>query len=236
MVAAIVARDNPALGIDESEVTVGLASIEHGSYMLQFQTQYEAEVSNAYGLITTSITEGDYSNAPIKSIEAVKTVRRVTRKYSTDIEFWERNGGRKQLATVTSSTKIDVEVPSIKGKTTLYGMVVGVGGVDPPRARIRLLNGVLFNCNITRRDQLMIARQLGERLYTEVGVYGTARWDARDMSLQYFAIERLTEYSKKPITDSLESLRAVVGEYYDRIDDIDEFIADVRGTDEEVYG
>jgi hypothetical protein len=231
MIAAIVARDNPALGIDESEVIVGLASIEHGSYALLFQSQYEAEAIDAHTKITNSINTGNYSNIPIKSIDAIKSVRKVARKYSTEIEFWRRNGRRDQLATVNTNTRIEAETSTITSKTTLYGFLIGVGGVEPPRARIRLFNGNIFNCHITRRGRYQIARQLGERLYTEVGVYGVARWDVRDMSLDHFLIERLTEYSKKPIDQALESLYSVAGKHYEAVEGIESLIAEIRGTD-----
>jgi len=235
MIATSVARYNPALGIDQSDVTVGLAAIEYGSYTMLFQSQYETEVLNASQIMATSINTGDYSKTPVKAIESVETVRKIARKYSSDIEFWQRNGQRIQLATVNTNTKIEVEIPTLSGKTTLYGTLIGVGGVQPPRARIRLLNGNLVYCNITERDNLQVARQLGERLYTDIGVYGTARWDLRDMSLDYFLIERLTEYSKKPVDEALESLYGIAGEYYDRVGDIEQLVAEIRGTDEEEF-
>lgn len=121
------------------------------------------------------------------------------------------------------------------GKTTLYGTLIGVGGVNPPRARLRLLNGNLVNCNITERNNIQVARQLGERLYSEVGVYGTARWDLRDMSLNYFQIERITEYSRKPVDEALHALYSIAGENYDRVGDIEQLIAEIRGTDEDEF-
>lgn len=235
MVAVIVARDNPALGIDERDVTVGLADIEYGSLTTLFQSQYEVEVLDAIHQVATSINASDYNNTPTKVIESVETVRKIARKYSTDIEFWERNGQRIQLTTVNANTKIDVKIPTFSGKTTLYGTLIRVGGESPPRAGIRLITGNYVTCNITERENLRIARQLGERLYTEVGIYGTARWDLRDMSLDHFLIEQLTEYSRKSVDEALESLSIVAGKYYDRVSDIEKLVADIRGADEEEY-
>ncbi|MBI1278921.1 MAG: hypothetical protein GC179_12405 [Anaerolineaceae bacterium] len=232
MLAAIVARDNRALGIDESQITVGLAAIEHHSYDLIFQSQFEQEVIVAANQVATSINTGNYSKIPSKSIEAVKTLRKIARKYSTDIEFWQKNGKNTQLATVNTNTKIDAEIPTSSGKTTLYGTVISVGGVEPPRASIRLSTGNIQVCHITRGQDLQIARQLGQRLYSEVGVYGTARWDLRDMSLDHFLIERVTEYSKKPVDQALESIYDIVGNYYSNVD-IEQLITEIRGTDEE---
>jgi hypothetical protein len=234
MIASIVARNNPALGLSDDEVIVGLAHIEQGSYILQFQTIYEAEVATAYAAISRSISSENYETLPIKSIDALKTVRKLTRKYRTDIQFWENNGHYVQLATVSLNTKIDAEIPTITGKTTLYGKVIGIGGEEPPRARLRLLNGVKFNCHITRRHELRIARELGQKLYSVVGVKGMARWDSRDMSLQYFLIEQLTPYVPKPVSQALDSLSQAAGKYYEDVSDIDMLVADMRGNDEEM--
>ncbi|SRR5258708_18555044 len=233
MLAAIVARDNPTLGLAESEITIGLADIKHESYDLLFQSSLETQVINAVGQITASINSGDYAKIPGKSIEAVRTVRKLAHKFSTDIEFWQNNGQRTRLATVNATTPIDVTVRTRTGKTTIYGKVVGVVGEDPPRARIRLFSGDLLICNITRRDELQIARQLGQRLYDEVGVYGEARWDLRDMSIEFFQIERVTEYSKKSVNEALDSLNSLVGEQYREIDDFERLIGEIRGTSEE---
>src|SRR5258708_5989928 len=230
MLAAIVIRENHALGLSENEITIGLADIKHDSYDLVFQSAFEKEVVSATEQITASINSGDYTRIPAKSIDAIKTVRKLARKFYTDIEFWQVNGQNTRLAIVNSNTPIDVIIPMKSGKTTLYGTVVGVGGVDPPRARIRLLTGDILNCNITQRDELQIARQLGQRLYSEVGVYGSARWDLRDMSIDFFQIERVTSYSKKSISEALDSLNSIVGEQYRGIDDFDQFINEIRGT------
>lgn len=233
MIASLIARDNPALGLDESEVVVGLAAIEQGSYKLQFETLYEVEVARAYRQITGAISADNYGSLPLKSIEAIKIVRKFTRKYKTDTQFWEKNGRYAQLATVTVTTKIDVETTTITGKTTLYGTVIRVGGENPPRAKLRLLDGTLITCNITETNILKVARELGRRLYSMVGVHGTARWDTRDMSIEYFLIDELTPYTPTRVGQALEALYNVAGEYYDSVPDIESMIADARGTDED---
>lgn len=91
MIAWIVARDNPALGIDEKDVVVGLASVQEGSYVLGFQTVYESEAVKAYTAVTTAIATSNFRNLPTNSIEAVKQIRTITRKYRTNTEFWLQN-------------------------------------------------------------------------------------------------------------------------------------------------
>ncbi len=236
MIASIVSRDNPALGIDEKDVVVGLASVHEGSYVLGFETVYESEAVRAYTTVTNAIATSNFRNLPTSSIEAVKQIRTITRKYRTNTEFWLHNGQLTQLATVKPEMPIETEVFALKGKTTLYGTVVRIGGEDPPRVTIRLVNNnQLFNCNILNRrgTGLAIARQLGQRLYTRVGLRGTAHWNPNDMSLDYFVVEEITEYRGTGIAQALESLREVAGHYYEAVSDIDAFISDARGNDED---
>jgi hypothetical protein len=233
MIASVVARDNPSLQIDEKEVIVGLAAVQQGSYILQFQSVYADEVAQAYTFITQSIASADYSDLPPKTLNAIKDIRKITRKYRTDTEFWSKNGVQQQLAVVTQNTRIELDTPLISGKTTVYGTVIGIGGEDPPRVRIRLIDGRQLYCNITRRDDLRVARQLGQRLYQRVGLHGTARWDVRDMALVDFVVETVTEFVQKPISEAISNLYNVAGEYYEAIDDIEELIRDVRGNDED---
>lgn len=234
MIASMVARDNPALGLSEDEVIVGLAGIQQGSYILQFKTPYEPEVTTVYSNIANSIANESYENWPVKSVDSLKRVRAFTRKYRTDAQLWTRKEAHRPLVSVTANTKIDLENPVILGRTTLYGMVIGVGGEDPPRARLRLLNGTVLSCNITRGQTLRIARELGQRLYSVVGVKGKARWNTRDMSLDYFLIEELTPYTPKSITQAVEALQRTASKYYEAVDDIDALVADARGNDEDI--
>jgi hypothetical protein len=234
MIASVVARDNPALQVDERDVVVGLAAIQSGSYVLQFRTVYDTEVAKAYATISQSIVSGNYSKLPRKSIDAIKDIRKISRKYRTSTELWETNGHHTQLATVSQNTAINLENPFATNRTTLYGTVISVGGEEPPRARLKLLDGTYLYCNITRREQLRIARQLGERLYQRVGVQGVARWDVFDMTIQYFLIERVTEYTRKSMQQAIASLYDIAGKYYENVGDIDALVADMRGTDGEL--
>lgn len=236
MIASIVARDNPALDIDEKDVVVGLSSVREGSYVLGFETAYESEAVRAYTTVTNAISTADFRSLPPNSIKAVKEIRVITRKYHTDTEFWLHNGQSVQLATVKPETLIETDEFVIKGTTTLYGTVIAVGGEDPPRVRLRLIGmGKTreFNLADRRGSGLALARQLGQRLYTKVGLRGTAHWDPYDMSLVYFAAEELTEYRETRLSQALESLSDLAGQYYEIVSDIDALVSDARGNDED---
>src|SRR5690606_38320829 len=98
-------------------------------------------------------------------------------------------------------------------------------------AKMILLNGARLDCNVTERDDLAVARQLGRRLYTEIGVKGEASWDLRDMSVVFFRIDELLDYQATPLPEALDNLYEIAGQHFEAIDALDTFIADLRGND-----
>jgi hypothetical protein len=118
---------------------------------------------------------------------------------------------------------------TVSGKTTLYGEVVSIGGESIPHVALRLLNGSL---GYYRVATLGIAQKLGERIYTRVGVRGTAEWTTTDFTLIDFVVEEMTEYRDIPLPDALASLRELTHDAYGQVADIEALIDDLRGRDE----
>ena len=162
-----------------------------------------------------------FDNLPLRSIDAIKKIRSVSRNYRTNTKFGYSNGQFVELAAVTSNTAIDVEIPEMEGSTTLYGMLTGINGVNPPSAHLTLLNGTKLVCNVTEKNNLYVARQLGKRLYSEIGVKGLARWDLRDMSLTFFRIDEMLDYEAKPVAEALDNLYSLAGQHFEAIDDVE---------------
>ena len=234
MIAPLVVRENPALGLSEKEVIVGLAGVREGSYVLEFATPYEQPVMRAFQDIATALNEQIFISLPQETVDALVEIRSVTRLYKTAAELWLQNGQLAKIAEINQHTEISYEPEAMQGTTTLYGTVIRVGGEKPPRAKIRFLNGIELTCNITQRDSLSVARALGQRLYDTVGLYGRARWTTPDMRLHDFVIESVLPYRKKPILDNLMALRELVGPYLEEVENIDAYIHNLRGqTDDD---
>ena len=235
MVEAIIIRDNPTFRLNPGDVILSLVAVESNSSHYVLASELERVVPAAYQLATTAINTNRYDLLPVRSIEAIRTVKKFSKKYNRSAELWERNGNTRLAAVVSPTTDINVsEAIYVEGRTTLYGFLTGVAGENPPRARLRLLDGTTFECHITDRKNLQVARQLGQRLYTDVGVRGNARWELRDdLVLDYFLIQEVTEFSSVPIEQALNSLREIAGVDYARVDDIEALINDLRGRDEE---
>lgn len=229
MIAAIFARNNPALHIQENQVTVGLSAVQDGSIRLRFESQYD--IRSSYELATRAIVEKSFDKLPIHSIEAIKNIVSVSRAYRTETKFGYQDGDFVELASVSANTAITVDVPTIEGVTTLYGVLTSIGGISPPNATLTLMNGKRLRCNVTEKESLTVARQLGTRLYSEIGVRGTARWDLRDMSIVFFRIDELLSYKETNLTEAIEHLAELASPYFEAIDDLDTYFADLREND-----
>ncbi len=235
MLAALVSRDQAARPLPEGGIVVGLAAIEQGSYILRFTTPYPDVVMPAYQLLGEALQDTNFASLPAKSVEGLREVRVVARKYHAQAEFWQSDGHRTHLGTVTPHTLFCPHQPlHVEEYTTLYGTVLRVGGNRPPRARIRFLSGQELQCRITQRDDLSVARALGQRLYETVGVSGQARWDAQSGEMTDFRIDAVTDYRAGQSEDALAALRQRLGTHYQTLGDIDRFIADVRGRTETI--
>ena len=133
---------------------------------------------------------------------------------------------------MTPTTRFPVPAvsPLVTGTTTLYGKLLRIGGDNSPTAEVRFLDDEKIACKVCSVD---LARELAARLYEIIGVRGTASWATSDMSLQDFRIEHLTGYRQTSLTEAFESLRELAEEHYQKIGDIDAFVADLRGREPE---
>ncbi len=230
ILTALVRHGKHGQTFPEEGIVLGLAAIEQGSYILRFTTPYPEQVMPAYRQLGAAIHNAEFTALPSKSIEGLREVRAVARKYHANAEFWQGNRQRHRLATVTPNTAISKpRAPRIEEQTTLYGTVLRVGGDHPPRAQIRFLSGQEVHCRVTERDNLRVARMLGQRLYETVGLFGQVRWDGESGEIVDFRIDDVTNYRADLSEDVLAKMRQRFGKYYQALDDIDRFVAEMRG-------
>jgi hypothetical protein len=229
MIVAIVARDNPGLSVRQEDVILGLSSITLNSLHCEFISNYEIEVKNAVALSSEAVKAQEYDELPAESINALKAIRKFAQKHETQAEVWEHNGHDEQLAVLTPQTRIQPPHHIIKEYTTFYGTIRRIGGDNPPRAWMRFHDGKSFSCRV---QTLALARTMAKFLYERVGVSGVAQWDIRNMSLYEFRIEELLDYRQTPVKEAMNHLRDAIGDYYDDIEDVEAYIAELRGNDE----
>ncbi|MBI4332457.1 MAG: hypothetical protein HY673_14385 [Chloroflexi bacterium] len=222
MLESYIFRDHP--DTDKDAVIVGLVSIENLSVGLTFRSQIPAITIRAFEKVGEAVATGQYSELPPASLEALNTIALFTRRRQCTTDFIVRNGQRKTVATMTPQTKIE-RLPSLTGETTIYGQVIRVGGRDP-KVWVELINGDQITCEAS----VDIVRKLGGKLYDIVGLSGSARWNPKSLALEGFTAKDITPYEETPLEDAFGQLAKVAGQYYADVNDVERYIASIRGS------
>jgi hypothetical protein len=127
------------------------------------------------------------------------------------------------VAVLTPDTDIQPPLP-LKGETVVYGTVMRVGG-KKPRLMFQPvgLDHVKYS-DVTRP----LARQLATKLYQVVGLRGIAQWDAQTFELDELEVEEVIDYVPIPVSEAFEGLSNLIGKYYADIDDVEDYVANLR--------
>lgn len=220
MIAAYVTQENPKL--NKESIVIALTRIEAGSIGLKFSPNLEELTIPAANAVTDAINRNDYSQLPAGSINALRTIAKFTKRHNCETEFRVHNGAARLLATISPETEIPADSP-FRGETTVYGEVTRVGGAAP-KVQFRTLEGELLYCETSRE----IAKEIGSRLYSQVGLRGTAAWNARTLKIESFYIEEIIAYEETAATDAFAKLREAAGEFFDDVDDVEAYARQLR--------
>ncbi len=225
MVAAVVAHKHPDLDLQKRGV-LRLSSLTDGSLNLACSSPYK-EAGPALREVGNVAEDGDISRLPVEARPPVLKLLKFNHNHNTSTDIREADGQRARLLRFTPDIIISVpaESATVTGTTTLYGELLRIGG-NPPVARIRFIDDITKSCPVQSTD---LAREMATRLYEIIGVRGKGVWEVGSMELRDFKIEQITEYRQTSLTKAFESLREVTEKYYVEIEDVNAFVADLRG-------
>jgi hypothetical protein len=110
----------------------------------------------------------------------------------------------------------------ITGETAISGKIVRVGGATRRKCSLRIPDryGLLY-CRVTDTE---VARELGQRLYQDVVVHGTAEWLKTNWRVVHFTIHQVSQPKVTSMAEALEELREAGGKAWDDIDDPEAFL------------
>ena len=222
MIASTVKRDRPQ--ITKDELIVGLVHIENKSIGLEFSTKLPELALPAYYSITDAVKTENYLDLPGETLKHLREFHSFLKNKNCEAELFSRNG-KTNLKAVLYPKTIIPEHPRIIGEVIIYGRIVRVGGEDP-RVMFEIPNGKSLFCRVKGED---LARQLGERLYTWVGLRGIATFDSDTLEIMDFKVEALTGYKGDlSIKDAITELSGIAGQYYTDVMDVDAYVAGLR--------
>ncbi len=225
LVALVV---NDYADFDKEDVAVGLTDVREGSVVLHFSSPLRGVVLPAYTQTTEAIRSGVYDGLPTQTVSSIKKMTRFSRRRNCALEFKSATSAtRETVATITPETQI-INQPYLLGATTIYGKVMRVGGKGDPGVMLDT-GSEIINCKIDRKLALSLAKEFGHRLYQWVGVYGSAKWNPANYLTEAFTIERIIEYEDGSLADAFAALSVAVGDSFKKIDDVDRYVASLRG-------
>lgn len=223
MIAAKVVASHTELR--KEQITIGLANIEAGSVALKFASSLNELTAPALKEIARSVEANDFYSLPEDSIKSLKIISKFSQSQNCIAEIYEVNGHRNLLTAITPETKI-ADYEPIRGETVIYGMVTRVGGANEnaPTIQLRTIEGKLIYCTANRKD----AKIAAQRLYQQIGLLGIAEWDVRTYEMKTFEVTAISQYRSTPLYQAVEALSQTYGDQFDKIDNVDSFIRELR--------
>lgn len=220
MISSVALQRYPRLTRDD--LLVGLVGIASGSIHLQFSSKLPDIVVPAFHAVAESIETNQYRNLPIGSVRALQTIASFVRRRDCLAEFVIPNGDDQVVAEISPQTEI-TPVPFLTGVTTLYGMIIRVGG-RTPKAMLETVDGQTVYCDLRRE----LARELGSKLYQWVAIEGVAKWNSETLNLEEFRIDAVFDYERRSIHESFVELSELTSRYYLDIEDVAGYVAQLR--------
>lgn len=167
------------------------------------------------------------------TVSAIKELTEVSRTLHCNIEF-RLPGAKRQhvgevLARITPKTYGDISpLIYITGETSIFAKIERVGGATAMHCGIRLPSQLrkMIICKVVGAD---LVRELGRYMYQEVLLSGTATWLRHGQQLQHFRITSFEPPKTGSIMEALEKIHAAGGKAWDRVEDPDAAIAEMRG-------
>jgi hypothetical protein len=226
MIEPCILRDHPE--IKRENIVIGLIQVKSASLGLEFKSPANGTMISAFRTIGNAISTDNYSNLPLLSIEPLETLMSYARKWQRNADLIVNNGRPEVIATITPETVIE-ETGLLKGDTNLYGFVIRVGGVKPV-VRIEAINGQTISCS----GDMETIKTLGQRLYTRVGLAGTALWRPQTLEIRKFEIKSILSYQDTHLDEAFKELATVAEPYYANIHDVEEYLKKLRDDDTEL--
>jgi hypothetical protein len=186
----------------------------------------------ALGEITGAISSGDYTTINSRTHEELYNISKWTARRRVALEF--EGDDRLGISPATISRKHPVPPPSapkfkVDGVTTAWGYLLQAGG-KKPRVALLFPDGEKV---ILTADEV-IAKELGQRLYEDVGIEGVATWSVPGWRMVSFRATRVLDYQPQR-TDLVQTFKDLAQASEGRWNDVDaeSYVRELRGETEE---
>lgn len=216
---------------DDGEVrddSLRLVGIERGSAMYRVAGPPPALALHNLRLVGELLSHpeaveahDDYMLSPLERLSAV------ARRLDCTITIKEPGEQGSVLAKIEPlSYETISKTLLVAGETSLVGRVVRVGGATALRCGLRVpFQHRLLICKV---ENSTIARKIGERLYQDVTVDGSALWLKNSWRLFSFTIKNVQQPVQGSIVEAMEALREAGGKDWDLVQDPASYLEEVN--------
>lgn len=201
---------------------VSLVDIKDNCTSFALHSTLPEETTKCATYIFERIADGRYDSFPKNSRADLRVVINSVQSWGTASLLKDK----KQTASIPTTTQ-EPKDHFITGKTTIYGVLLRIGGATEAKALIKPYSGDSITCSLNQN----LAKQIASRIYTEIAVSGTAYYDTSDFSIQRFEIEEFLEYKETPITQALKGLYEISPEAWADIPNVNEHIQRLRSEE-----
>jgi hypothetical protein len=215
------------LEFPETGPALSLIDIGEGSDLLTFSVH--EPVAPAVAVISTAVAKNFYQMLPSETHDAIWRVSESVRGAGWGLVFLEDERVGIMQAEITPEHGVTRPAPPtmLTGTATVLARCLRVGGVKP-KAELRLVQGGrLLNPDVSEE----LAKQLGHRLYEEVVVEGTAKWDTRTWEMVDLVVTRIHEFNRVDPRLAMRELAEAANGAWDGVD-AERYVDDQRSEED----
>lgn len=112
----------------------------------------------------------------------------------------------------------------LKGETVLYGEIIRVERECDETIQFKTLDGVILHCSIAK----LAIEEIDKKLHKTIGLKGIAEYDLEKFEIQKFSVKGISSYEKMSLIESFQELSELIGDSFDAIDNLNEFLLKIR--------
>jgi hypothetical protein len=200
-----------------------LMRIKTGSAIYSLAGPPPVRFTERLRLAYTIVREPETSEVEDFVLSPLQRLSHVARVLDTEITLRDPSRPRAVLARFGGDSYSRVASSLlVSGETQLFGKVLRVGGATEKKCMLRIPSQQhAIYCSV---DSVIVARELGKRLYQEVLAAGVAQWLRSNWHVVAFTIREVSQPKHRSLLEAREAVRRAGGSDWDKIGDPSAFL------------
>lgn len=205
--------------LNKKKLDFTLTNIQMGSYEITMTDTYGCDLPESQNELAEFLEEDRFEQLPDKSIQCLRDMADDLDGHDWQLMLFSKSDKKVSFL----PKKFIVKTETYKEETTIYGTLIQIGGRKP---NIHLEIPGRSNLLICDVDE-SIAKELAAKLYTEIGLSGTADRYVNSTEIKRFKVEEILPYDPSSYDENINRLRELFGEIHTDLSP-DEYFARLR--------